>query len=278
MRRRNINIEFKNEALSNLRESEKKGLKSILERIEKSELCIAQTDKSGRMAVLNNQQFLQTRNEHTFKDQELSWKDIRYLQNQVNNYVWWLSEILGVSIKKDKEMTRENLIDHGLEVPQMKILIKDHKEWSYKSNKVLLSRPVFDGRGGFNTHLSELLSQILEPVALEMKGAEIESTEELFEAFEDMNRKIKTDPGWKSHDSLYTVFNGDETMVESTEICESADLNQIAHTDRERNQLIESELTTTHNPSNVSGYEIGGENKHMSQRGRKPWRRRKRDI
>ena len=36
-----------------------------------------------------------------------------------------------------------------------------------------IMRPVDSGRAGFNTHLSEILSQILEPVALEMSGAEM---------------------------------------------------------------------------------------------------------
>ena len=66
----------------------------------------------------------------TSKDKELLRKEVEYLQNQVNNNVWWLSEILGYSCKKtkDKERMQENLLDHGMEVPPMKVLIKNHKD------------------------------------------------------------------------------------------------------------------------------------------------------
>ena len=103
------NAKTEGEALSNLTGSEKKGLKSILERIDSGELCIAQTDKSGRLAVLNNKQYLQTGAEHTSKDKELSWNNIKYLQNQINNNVWWLSEILGISLKRIKIVCKKIL-------------------------------------------------------------------------------------------------------------------------------------------------------------------------
>ena len=53
-----------------------------------------------------------------------------------------------------------NLMDNGMEIPEMKILLKDHKDRSVSSNKCVPSRPVVSGRTGFNTHLSEVLSQI----------------------------------------------------------------------------------------------------------------------
>ena len=44
------------------------------------------------------------------------------MQNQTNINVGWLSEIIGYSAKKNKERMQENIIDHGLEVPKMKIV------------------------------------------------------------------------------------------------------------------------------------------------------------
>ena len=127
-------------------------------------------------------QYIKAGLEHASKDVEITWKEVRYMQNQTNINVWWLSEIIGYSAKKNKERMKENIIDHGLEVPKMKILIKDHKQWTPESSDSPPSRPVVNGRAGYNAHLSEILSQILEPIAVEMTGAEIDSTEEALAA------------------------------------------------------------------------------------------------
>ena len=71
--------------------------------MKNAEICITQTDKSGRLAILTRDQYLKAGYEHTSKDKELSWKNVKYLQNQINANVWWLSEILGYSRDKDKK-------------------------------------------------------------------------------------------------------------------------------------------------------------------------------
>ena len=197
------------EGLSNLTASERKGLKSLKSRIESGEISIAQTDKSSRLAIMTRKQFLEAGLVHTRKGKEISWKEVRYFQNQTNENVWWFSEIMGFSEKKDKNRMKENLIDHGLEVPQMKILVKDHKEWQPDSGKEIPTRPVVDGGGGYNTHLSELLSQILEPIALEMTGAEIDSTEEALAAFDRSNKRIQHSPDWRKDNILTDLLKDD---------------------------------------------------------------------
>ena len=98
---------------------------------------------------------------------------MRQLQTQVNNNVWWATRILGYSENKDQCRMLKKLIDHGQEVPEMEILLKDHKEWSPDSNKPVPSRPVVSGSRGINTHLSEWVSEFLEPIAVEMNSGEI---------------------------------------------------------------------------------------------------------
>ena len=186
----------------NLTKAEQRGLRSLKKRIQNGDLCVAQSDKSSRLCVLSRKQYLESGASHTKKDKEISWRDVKQLQTQVNNNVWWAVEILGVSEKRDKARMMNNLMDNGMEIPEMKILLKDHKDWSVSSNKCVPSRPVVSGRTGFNTHLSEVLSQILEPIALEMEGAEISSTEELLERLEDVNNNILNNPDWKTNNCL----------------------------------------------------------------------------
>ena len=62
---------------------------------------------------------------------------------------------------------------------------------SAESGKPSPSRPVVSGNTGLNCHLSELLSQILEPINSESSGAEIDSTCEMLKRIEDLNVKFK---------------------------------------------------------------------------------------
>ena len=190
---------------------------------------------------MSTEQYLQAGKEHTSKDTEISWKEVNYLQNQINNNVWWLCEILGYSKDKDLDRMKENLIDHGLEVPQMRVLIKDHKNWSFESGKNIPTRPVVNGRAGFNTHLSETLSHILEPIALEMTGVEINSTEEALAAFEKVNFNIKTDTKWRERNILNKALKKDDKRVQPSHSYVSEDRlddSDQTHTATDINQHV----------------------------------------
>ena len=97
------------EYLSNLTREEKKGLKSLKKKIDEGMITIAQTDKSARLAVLSPDQYIKAGLEHASKDIEITWKEVRYMQNQTNTNVWWLSEIIGYSANKNKELGRSIL-------------------------------------------------------------------------------------------------------------------------------------------------------------------------
>ena len=92
--------------------------------------------------MLSRDQYLKSGASHTNKDREVTWREIKQLQNQVNNNVWWAAMILGISEKYDKDRMINNLLDHGMEIPDMKILLKDHREWSPDSHKSVPSKPV----------------------------------------------------------------------------------------------------------------------------------------
>ena len=85
-----------------------------------------------------------------------------------------------------------NIQKHNLEVPEMSLLIKDHKVWSEKMTKLVPSRPVVSGNKGANTHLSEIVSEILELVVKDMQSGEVVSTEEALFVFEELNNKIRS--------------------------------------------------------------------------------------
>ena len=83
------------------------------------------------------------------------------------------------------------MTDRGEAVAPLYLLIKDHKGWVQESGQAPPSRPVCSGLRGFNRHLSELVSLLLEPVSHSIRGSEIDSTGALLYNIEEYNRKMK---------------------------------------------------------------------------------------
>ena len=172
----------------NLTRDEQDGLSTLKKKIKSGELMVVQTDKSSRFAVMTVNQYLTAGAEHTKKDRAINWRQVTYLQNKVNSHVWWLANIVGYGKNKDYGRMMKNILDHGREVPEMILLCKDHKKWDGKAP--LPTRPVISGNKGINTHLSELLSEILEPVSGSIGGGEIASTEEALNRINQINDLI----------------------------------------------------------------------------------------
>ena len=95
-------------------------------------------------------------------------------------------------------------MDQGAQAAPLRLLLKDHKEWSNSSGKEIPSRPVVNGQSGYNNHLSEILSLILGPVAREAQGSEINSTGDLLSNIQDMNNSILA----KKHSPIEKQKNG----------------------------------------------------------------------
>ena len=95
-------------------------------------------------------------------------------------------------------------------------MIKDHKQWSPDTNKPVPSRPVVSGNKGVNSHLSE----ILEPLVLELGGGEISSTEEALNVITSVNDRIEAGEDLSTIDILPKIaeFQTDNG-TESTNLC-----------------------------------------------------------
>ena len=123
---------------------------------------------------------------HTKKDQEIDWSHVRYLKNQVNSHVSWLAKVIQYGKDTDQERMAANLVS-GQDLPDMSLLVKDHKLWSFECATPVPTRPVVCGNCTINTHLSELLSEAIEPIALEQEGSEIQSSEEALALVDELN-------------------------------------------------------------------------------------------
>lgn len=167
------------------------GVNSLQKRIKSGEIIITSTDKSSRFALLNKDQYLKSGHVHTSRDKIINWSDIRYLQSQVSSHMWWLSRIIGYSKDTGQQRMNRNILGSTVEVSEMVLLVKDHKEWSPTSGAPVPTRPVVSGSKGINTHLSELISEFLEPISTEMYSGEITSTTEALAKIDKINCDIK---------------------------------------------------------------------------------------
>ena len=197
----------------NLSKSEQQGLKSLLKRIKAGEIVVTQSDKSSRMCVLTPEQYLKSGKVHTDNDLEINWEKVKTLQNQVNSTVWWLSKILNHARDTDEERMQRNIQNNNCELAEMYLLLKDHKKWSADSDSAVPSRPVVSGNDTYNVHLSELLSEILEPVSKEICGAEIASTEDALCEFTQINKWIEAGNDLERLDALQKVSVSETDMA-----------------------------------------------------------------
>ena len=65
------------EQKSNLTKSEKEGLRSLIKRINKEEIMVMKTDKSGRFIVTTPEEYVKMGEEHTGKDKEITWNEMK---------------------------------------------------------------------------------------------------------------------------------------------------------------------------------------------------------
>ena len=87
-------------------------------------------------------------------------------------------------------------MSEGMSICPLSLLFKDHKGWQPDSGTVPPTRPVVGGHLGINLHISEIVSDVLDPVVTNIKGGrEVISTEDMVAHTEILNERNK---GWSS--------------------------------------------------------------------------------
>ena len=238
--------------IDNLSDSEQKGLKSLKKRVREGELVLTTTDKSGRMAVLSREQYIEAGKVHTEKDELLDWKTIHYLQNQINSHTWWSSKIFGNSKNTDQTRMGKNTMETSYQIPEMSLLVKDHKVWSEEEKKPVPSRPVLSGNSCLNTHLSELVSEILEPISTRITSAEITSTEEALNKLTELNELVKTNGNWM-HDEKYNIL----TLIGQEEDYISNILDSLVNEQEIIRGGLEGQIEPDEGPDTLSSQNLG---------------------
>ena len=137
----------------NLTKSQEAGLMSLRRRVKEGELSIIPTDKSGNLAV--RESHYEAGMKHTKNDLEVGWDTIKESQKELNGHVSMCIKFFKIG----------KCLEH---TP------KDHKGWRADSGTVPPTRPGVGGHLSVNLHLSEIVSDVLDPVVgTYMGGMEI---------------------------------------------------------------------------------------------------------
>ena len=174
---------------SNLTKGEEEGLKSIRKRVKNGDIVVIPTDKSGNLAVMSRGTYLEAGMAHTRRDLEVGWDSIKDSQRELNGHVSMMIKIFRIgSSWKHTTRVRESMMGEGQSVCPLSLLFKDHKGWSAAKKTPPPTRPVAGGHLGINLHISEIVSDILDPVVGCYRGGrEIISTEDMVAKVEILN-------------------------------------------------------------------------------------------
>ena len=90
------------------------------------------------------------------------------------------------------ERARETMLGEGLSVCPITLLFKDHKGWDNTKKTVPPTRQVAGGHVGLNMNLSEVVSDIIEPMVGTMEGGfEVISNEDMIAKLEGVNYHMR---------------------------------------------------------------------------------------
>ena len=156
----------------------------LLKRVKEGELVICKTDKSQKLAVLSTEEYLRVGREHTEKDIEITVEEVDEIQDDVNNHCSMLIKIFQIGEDWGHQSRhREMRINHSATPSSMYMLIKDHKQGRVRG------RPV--NGPGLNTNLSDIISDVVEPIANAMNNdSEMMSTEDMMAHFDKYNEQV----------------------------------------------------------------------------------------
>ena len=176
---------------SNLTKQEARGLKKLQKRVKEGSLVIVKTDKSGRFSVMSMEEYERAGRVHTDKDTEVNLQFLQENQRRLNGYISMLCKVFHIGeAHKHIDRIRSLKLTLSLSVAPLYLLFKDHKGWSLETGTPPPSRPVVSAGGGQNDHLSEVISNLLEPVVKTWAGGmEKESTGDVLALVEEINEE-----------------------------------------------------------------------------------------
>ena len=149
----------KGEQKSNLTREEMRGLRKLRKRVQNNEILVLKTDKSGKLTVIDREQYTKMGIQKCSQDRKIDRCEHRSIERKINDHTKFWCRILNSGINHEHQ---DRIIKSKMSVSEnaapMYFLYKDHKiEGGY--------RPVVGGCNSDTLGLSNILSEAVESVA-----------------------------------------------------------------------------------------------------------------
>ena len=189
---------------SNLSSGEIRGLKSLKKRFKEGEIVILPTDKTGLFTVMSRDTYLECGKSHTRGDVEVGWDDLKLAQSELNGHTSMMIKIFNIGRAwEHTHRVRESMLGESMATCPLSLLYKDHKGWESHMRTCPPTRPVAGGHMGMNLHLSEVISDLVEPMVDKFVGGrESISTEDMIAKFVSLNESNRGWSKWSWYEGL----------------------------------------------------------------------------
>ena len=183
---------FGNILENNLKDQEVKTIKNLKKRMKDEKLVCYETDKTGKFTLDTLENYSKKMEKHTKCDKMLSEKELKTLENKVNQHMdHWIKITKPGENEKQMKRIKSNLKTVDNQIPILRGTNKDHKEAADAKTGPDV-RPIMGAMVGPNIGLSELGSIFVRAIADEADtGLVVKSTEEMLNKFEVYNDKRK---------------------------------------------------------------------------------------
>ena len=122
---------------------------------------------------MNLDNYLRAGEKHTKKDEVVNMDVVIKTQNELNGYMSMKIKFFKIGNKwRHGDRVRSTTINHSHSVCPMNLTFKDHKGWTGEDNSPPSTRPIAGGNTGMNLHISEVLSEIVEPMVDAYEGGD----------------------------------------------------------------------------------------------------------
>ena len=173
----------RNQEQRNLTAAEKRGISKLRKRIEKDEMVIVKTDKSGKLGVISKERYLKTDIKGNGADKEVNRDELKKIEKNLNDHTRMICKVVNAGEYNGHidRILSSKIVNSESTAPKY-YLFKDHK----KSESW---RPVVSGCSSNTLGLSNMLSDIVESICGSMKDSlEVISSEDLLSGIETFNK------------------------------------------------------------------------------------------
>ena len=145
----------------------------------------------------------------------MDWEDLKLAQGELNGHTSMMIKIFSKGeVWEHTHRIRESMLGEAMATCRLSLLYKDHEGWASHMGTCPPTRPVISGNMGMNIHLSEVVSDLIEPLVDKfMGGRESISTEDMISKFVGLNEDNKDWTVWNRYGGLvYEEYMGCSTL------------------------------------------------------------------